>query len=185
MSDKKSDDTTLSMPAAGSHANGNGRAVPFPVFAPAKPKTDALKGITSIDNNRGASVLAYCLSSMSMTIVNKYVVSGSNWNMNLLYLAVQVRWPPWHVPLSRLVRRGSCADGTSRLSALWPSSCVGGLAWSKTWVHLTRKRPKLVRTPCVFCSRCFVTKARQLNGLFIISSRVPHRFVASGHDLHG
>lgn len=89
MSDKKSDDTTLSMPAAGSHANGNGRAVPFPVFAPAKPKTDALKGITSIDNNRGASVLAYCLSSMSMTIVNKYVVSGSNWNMNLLYLAVQ------------------------------------------------------------------------------------------------
>lgn len=100
MSDKKSDDM-LSMSNSNGHANGvaNGRnggahKQPFPSFTPAQAKTDALKGLgpsmASLESSRGASVFAYCLSSMSMTIVNKYVVSGSNWNMNLLYLAVQV-----------------------------------------------------------------------------------------------
>ncbi|KAF5139441.1 GDP-mannose transporter [Metarhizium anisopliae] len=99
MSDKKSDDM-LPMPNSNGHANGvaNGRngsahKQPFPSFTPAQAKTDALKGLgpsmASLESSRGASVVAYCLSSMSMTIVNKYVVSGSNWNMNLLYLAVQ------------------------------------------------------------------------------------------------
>jgi GDP-mannose transporter len=46
-----------------------------------------------IDNSPGASILAYCLSSISMTVVNKYVVSGSSWNLNFLYLAIQVRSP--------------------------------------------------------------------------------------------
>ena len=67
-----------------------GRASPG--FTPAR--RDGLStssAAAAMSSNRGASVLAYCLSSMSMTIVNKYVVSGSNWNMNLLYLAVQVR----------------------------------------------------------------------------------------------
>ena len=44
-----------------------------------------------IDHSPGASILAYCLSSISMTVVNKYVVSGSEWNLNFFYLAVQVR----------------------------------------------------------------------------------------------
>ncbi|KAK2592658.1 GDP-mannose transporter into the lumen of the Golgi [Conoideocrella luteorostrata] len=93
MSDKKNDDVAVRMPDsndhANGHANGNGNGKSFPGFTPARAKTDALKGMPSLDNNRAASVFAYCLSSMSMTIVNKYVVSGSNWNMNLLYLAVQ------------------------------------------------------------------------------------------------
>ncbi|KAG6039357.1 GDP-mannose transporter 2 [Claviceps citrina] len=91
MSEKKSDDVVLAMPAQETHANANGkfRQHPFPTFTPAKSRSDALKGVASLDNNRGASVVAYCLSSMSMTIVNKYVISGSNWNMNLLYLAIQ------------------------------------------------------------------------------------------------
>lgn len=38
----------------------------------------------------GASILAYCISSISMTLVNKYVVSGQSWNLNFLYLAIQV-----------------------------------------------------------------------------------------------
>ncbi|KAL2256504.1 hypothetical protein VTK26DRAFT_1566 [Humicola hyalothermophila] len=42
-----------------------------------------------IDHSPGASILAYCLSSISMTVVNKYVVSGSEWNLNFFYLAVQ------------------------------------------------------------------------------------------------
>ncbi|KAG5937024.1 GDP-mannose transporter into the lumen of the Golgi [Claviceps pazoutovae] len=89
MSDKKSDDLVLPMPANNGYADANSQAKAAPVFTPARSKTDALKGVSSLDNNRGASVLAYCLSSMSMTIVNKYVISGSDWNMNLLYLAVQ------------------------------------------------------------------------------------------------
>ncbi|KAF3770316.1 hypothetical protein M406DRAFT_284942 [Cryphonectria parasitica EP155] len=42
-----------------------------------------------IQNSPGTSILAYCLSSISMTVVNKYCVSGRNWNLNLFYLAVQ------------------------------------------------------------------------------------------------
>jgi len=46
--------------------------------------------LDKIDHSPGASILAYCLSSISMTVVNKYVVSGSYWNLNFFYLAVQV-----------------------------------------------------------------------------------------------
>lgn len=45
---------------------------------------------SSISNNATASVLAYCMSSISMTLVNKYVVSGASWNLSFLYLAMQV-----------------------------------------------------------------------------------------------
>lgn len=45
---------------------------------------------SKIDNSPVVSVLAYCLSSISMTVVNKYVVSGSSWNLNFFYLGVQV-----------------------------------------------------------------------------------------------
>lgn len=50
------------------------------------------KSFSSIDNNGPLSVLAYCLSSISMTVVNKYVVSGDSWNLAFLYLAAQVRF---------------------------------------------------------------------------------------------
>lgn len=46
--------------------------------------------LSQLENNPGAAVLAYCFSSISMTVVNKYVVSGLSWNLNFLYLAVQV-----------------------------------------------------------------------------------------------
>ena len=46
--------------------------------------------IDKIDHSPGASIIAYCLASISMTVVNKYVVSGSSWNMMFFYLAVQV-----------------------------------------------------------------------------------------------
>lgn len=47
--------------------------------------------LSSIANNPTASILGYCLASISMTVVNKYVVSGSDWNLMFLYLAIQVR----------------------------------------------------------------------------------------------
>lgn len=50
--------------------------------------TDSI--ISQLENNVGAAVLAYCFSSISMTVVNKFVVSGSSWNLNFLYLAIQV-----------------------------------------------------------------------------------------------
>lgn len=46
--------------------------------------------LSHIANNPAASILGYCLSSISMTVVNKYVVSGSDWNLMFLYLAIQV-----------------------------------------------------------------------------------------------
>lgn len=49
--------------------------------------------LSRIENTPGAAVLAYCFSSISMTVVNKYVVSGSSWNLNFLYLAIQVCAP--------------------------------------------------------------------------------------------
>ncbi len=49
--------------------------------------------LSKIDNSPGVSILAYCLASISMTVVNKYVVSGSSWNLNFFYLAIQVSLP--------------------------------------------------------------------------------------------
>lgn len=45
---------------------------------------------SNITNNPGISILAYCLASISMTVVNKYCVSGADWNLNFFYLAIQV-----------------------------------------------------------------------------------------------
>ncbi|KAG5915444.1 GDP-mannose transporter into the lumen of the Golgi [Claviceps africana] len=47
------------------------------------------QSLSKLDNNPSLSVLAYCLSSISMTVVNKYVVSGTFWNLNFFYLGVQ------------------------------------------------------------------------------------------------
>lgn len=45
--------------------------------------------LAKVTNSGPISVLAYCLSSISMTVVNKYVVSGTSWNLTFLYLAAQ------------------------------------------------------------------------------------------------
>lgn len=46
--------------------------------------------LAALANNPTASILGYCLASISMTVVNKFVVSGSDWNLMFLYLAIQV-----------------------------------------------------------------------------------------------
>ncbi|MDC6271522.1 GDP-mannose transporter [Acetobacter pasteurianus] len=43
----------------------------------------------SIVNSGPISIIAYCFSSILMTITNKYVVSGLNFNLNFFLLAVQ------------------------------------------------------------------------------------------------
>ncbi|KAH7308230.1 hypothetical protein B0I35DRAFT_413568 [Stachybotrys elegans] len=47
------------------------------------------QSLSRLDNSPPISVLAYCMSSISMTVVNKYVVSGSYWSLDFFYLAVQ------------------------------------------------------------------------------------------------
>ncbi|KAH8655376.1 UDP-galactose transporter [Xylariales sp. PMI_506] len=42
-----------------------------------------------VRNNPGLSIFAYAISSMSMTLVNKYVVSGQFWNLHFFFLAIQ------------------------------------------------------------------------------------------------
>ncbi|KIW12668.1 hypothetical protein PV08_09946 [Exophiala spinifera] len=59
--------------------------------APPQPRDNGSSGslLSQLENNPLAAVLAYCFSSISMTVVNKYVVSGSSWSLNFLYLAIQ------------------------------------------------------------------------------------------------
>jgi len=94
MSDKKNEDFVVRMPGDGKEFDGekdpflarsNSHAARAP--APSHHLQDSLAGFR---NSPIISVLAYCLASISMTVVNKYVVSGSEWNLNFLYLAIQV-----------------------------------------------------------------------------------------------
>lgn len=87
---KKSDDFVLRMPERGDSFREEKdpfleRRASHRVSAPAIPDSFA-----KVQNNPTVSIAAYCLSSISMTVVNKYCVSGKNWNLNLFYLAVQV-----------------------------------------------------------------------------------------------
>ncbi|CAM1501318.1 Fc.00g104800.m01.CDS01 [Cosmosporella sp. VM-42] len=62
--------------------------VPQNVVA-ARASSGLRHSLSTIDNNAPLSVLAYCLSSISMTVVNKYVVSGDQWNLAFFYLTAQ------------------------------------------------------------------------------------------------
>ena len=88
MSDKKTDDYSIRMPESGY------RDEKEPFIPTRPPRAQSQNNVTSslahIENSPLISILAYCLSSISMTVVNKYVVSGHEWNMNFFYLAVQV-----------------------------------------------------------------------------------------------
>lgn len=91
MSDKKNEDFVVRMPES-----NNGEKDPFlrknsPQRAMSRRESLVQQFYGKIDNSPPASILCYCLSSISMTVVNKYVVSGSSWNLNFFYLAVQVR----------------------------------------------------------------------------------------------
>ena len=91
-SDKKNEDFAIRMPESGSRSPYGGEKDPFLAARSRQASTHHIPvpaAIGKVDNSPAASILAYCLSSISMTVVNKYVVSGSEWNMNFFYLAVQ------------------------------------------------------------------------------------------------
>ncbi|TVY14157.1 GDP-mannose transporter [Lachnellula arida] len=87
MDDKKNEDYAIEM------GDVKGRSSPSsrdPFLARARSdKIAPPAAISSITNSPPISILAYCLASISMTVTNKYCVSGANWNLNFFYLAVQ------------------------------------------------------------------------------------------------
>ncbi|KAG0156665.1 GDP-mannose transporter 1 [Penicillium digitatum] len=78
--DKKSDDYTVDMNKVD---QGNKE------FEAAPPPTPSPRASTAISNNPALPVLAYCGSSIMMTVMNKYVLSGLDFNLNFLLLCVQ------------------------------------------------------------------------------------------------
>jgi hypothetical protein len=78
--------------------------------------------LSNITNSPPISILAYCLASISMTVTNKYCVSGADWNLNFFYLAIQVS-------LQYDVRFRERSDG-STVSGLYHCHChlrTGGI----------------------------------------------------------
>ncbi|CAL3965665.1 hypothetical protein PZA11_002555 [Diplocarpon coronariae] len=83
MDDKKNED--FGMRDVSGRSSPSNR--PFiPMRSPRNPPPAPLANIT---NSPPLSILAYCLASISMTVTNKYCVSGANWNLNFFYLAIQ------------------------------------------------------------------------------------------------
>jgi GDP-mannose transporter len=56
----------------------------------AMPRRDTAPTIP-IANSPVFAILSYCLSSILMTVTNKYVLSGMDYNLNFFLLCVQVR----------------------------------------------------------------------------------------------
>ncbi|SZF06375.1 unnamed protein product [Blumeria hordei] len=91
MDDKKNEDYTIKMPEVEmrnfNRRNSEAQREPFlppKARVPVSPPT-----LNSITNSPPISILAYCLASISMTVTNKYCVSGKGWNLNFFYLAIQ------------------------------------------------------------------------------------------------
>ncbi|MCJ1483887.1 GDP-mannose transporter into the lumen of the Golgi [Schaereria dolodes] len=76
--DKKRDDYTVEM----EERNGNNFESPKPLPRPAAP-------VAAVANNPIFPILSYCGSSILMTVMNKYVLSGLDFNLNFFLLCVQ------------------------------------------------------------------------------------------------
>jgi hypothetical protein len=83
---KKRDDLHIDM--------GEKRGEYSPMRSPmATPKTAGLAAPqmpAAINNNPIFPVLSYCVSSIMMTVTNKFVLSGTGYNLNFFLLCVQV-----------------------------------------------------------------------------------------------
>lgn len=80
--DKKTDDYTIEMNRLDQESKA---------FEPApSPQPRSNHASNSVANNPILPVLAYCGSSILMTVMNKYVLSGLDFNLNFLLLCVQV-----------------------------------------------------------------------------------------------
>ena len=82
--DKKRDDYTIEMGSLGNNS-GRDKFDALPTRSSQAPTISP-----SIANNPTLAILAYCGSSILMTVTNKYVMSGLNYNLNFFLLCVQV-----------------------------------------------------------------------------------------------
>lgn len=80
--DKKRDDYTIEM----GERDGDNFKAPTPV-----PQHTFAPTTGSAANNPILPILSYCGSSILMTVTNKYVLSGLDFNLNFFLLCVQVR----------------------------------------------------------------------------------------------
>lgn len=88
MTDKKNEDYVVRM---GDDFDDKKEKDSFIPRLPTRKSYDnGTNSIDKITNSPPLSIGAYCFSSISMTVVNKYVVSGNFWNLNFFYLTVQV-----------------------------------------------------------------------------------------------
>lgn len=110
-SDKKSDDFVVRIPGDRSDSFQEEKD-PFLARTPSHRASapGLFDQFAKVQNNPSVSIMAYCLSSISMTVVNKYCVSGKNWNLNLFYLAVQVR--KLNIPSQRQQDEATCTELT-------------------------------------------------------------------------
>ena len=76
---KKRDDYTIEM----GERNGNS-------FEPPKPSRPSAAPLATIANNPIFPIMSYCGASIMMTVMNKYVLSGLDFNLNFFLLCVQV-----------------------------------------------------------------------------------------------
>lgn len=81
--DKKRDDYTVEMDKL-DQGNKEFEAAPPPQRPRSAPPS-------AVPSHPALPVLAYCGSSIMMTVMNKYVLSGLDFNLNFLLLMVQVR----------------------------------------------------------------------------------------------
>jgi GDP-mannose transporter len=110
MDDKKNEDYAIKMPEQHEMRNFSGRSSPSSgrePFLSSQSGSGKAGGlhlpVSNITNSPPISILAYCLASISMTVTNKYCVSGANWNLNFFYLAIQVY--PQHLPNGQCLER--------------------------------------------------------------------------------
>lgn len=78
-----------------------------------------------IANNPVVPVLSYCASSIMMTVTNKFVLSGTGFNLNFFLLCVQVIWM-----YLRLL--GSETDGVLPVCRLRDRNTVLQIFWDHT-----------------------------------------------------
>lgn len=121
--DKKSDNYTIEMDKLD---QGNSRTFEAP--SPPQPRA------APPANNPILPVLAYCGSSILMTVMNKYVLSGTNFNLNFFLLCVQV-----------------CVEGHNRVVRSFYRTCTTNWPFSPLCVFLRFRgvRPLVLLTTVI------------------------------------
>lgn len=94
MDEKKNEDYAIKMPEhdmrSFSASPSHSQREPFLSTNSHGRSGNRASPLSNITNSPPMSIMAYCLASISMTVTNKYCVSGADWNLNFFYLAIQV-----------------------------------------------------------------------------------------------